>query len=426
MADRYPLVVDSSNFRIEELPAGDSLDFSGASIKSASITGPCTVTGSTSDFESPLLRITQTGNGHALLVEDDTHPDTTPGLVISGVGSCGIGTTIPSARFDVRLQSNAGFAYTTNPVGQNVNDRITAAIFGNLGTLGNDNNIETQIGIAAGRTGQAVYTLGVKKTDGNIGNFNMRRSIGSGSTDFMTVVGTATSAQIGIGTTQPKGVIDIFCNPGDTAITLSGSGLENDRFGQIKFDSQAMTLIAPSDGDNIRLIAQNNVGRVELWTAETQVSAAASVRVAISTVGIVTFFQTYNYTTASAANMVIESNGEIKRSTSSARYKTNINNVTDEESKSVLSFRPVTYQSKDNADDLDATWFGLIAEEVAEIEPRLVSYGYSEDAWDLIDGRKVLKEGAEKVPQGVMYDKIVVLLIDRIKKLEARLESAGL
>jgi len=212
MADRIPLVVDSSNYRIEELPVGDSLNLSGASILNASITGPCTVTGSTSDFGSPLLRITQTGSGNALLVEDDTHPDSTPGLVISGVGSCGIGTTIPSARFDIRLQSNAGFAYTTSPISQDVNDRITAAIFGNLGDLGNNNNIETQIGFTAGRTSQAMYTLGIKKTDSNLGDFYIRRSAGAGSgisTDFMVVVGSATSYRVGIGTTIPRGYFHI-------------------------------------------------------------------------------------------------------------------------------------------------------------------------------------------------------------------------
>ena len=42
MADRYPLVVDSSNYRIEELPSGDSLDLTGASIKGLNVTGVAT------------------------------------------------------------------------------------------------------------------------------------------------------------------------------------------------------------------------------------------------------------------------------------------------------------------------------------------------------------------------------------------------
>lgn len=42
MADRYPLVVDSSNYRIEELPSGDSLDFNGTSLKNASFSGVTT------------------------------------------------------------------------------------------------------------------------------------------------------------------------------------------------------------------------------------------------------------------------------------------------------------------------------------------------------------------------------------------------
>jgi len=45
MADRFPLVVDSSNYRIEEIPAGDNLNFAGSKAKNLAVTGVSTFEG---------------------------------------------------------------------------------------------------------------------------------------------------------------------------------------------------------------------------------------------------------------------------------------------------------------------------------------------------------------------------------------------
>ena len=47
-----------------------------------------------------IVRITQTGTGNALLVEDSANPDTTP-FVITGIGSVGVGTNAPINTLDV-------------------------------------------------------------------------------------------------------------------------------------------------------------------------------------------------------------------------------------------------------------------------------------------------------------------------------------
>jgi len=56
-----------------------------------SLTGALTVSGSTS---TDLVRITQTGAGNALVVEDDTNPDASP-FVVTATGDVGIGTSTP-------------------------------------------------------------------------------------------------------------------------------------------------------------------------------------------------------------------------------------------------------------------------------------------------------------------------------------------
>jgi len=69
-----------------------------------------------------------------------------------------------------------------------------------------------------------------------------------------------------------------------------------------------------------------------------------------------------------AANLVVESTGKFRRSTSSAKYKTDIETLQDSYADALLSCRPVWYRSTCAGDNPDWGWWGFIAEEVAEIE----------------------------------------------------------
>ncbi|MEL6663354.1 MAG: tail fiber domain-containing protein, partial [Pseudomonadota bacterium] len=114
----------------------------------------------------------------------------------------------------------------------------------------------------------------------------------------------------------------------------------------------------------------------------------------------------YGVTTASAANMFIDSDGDIQRSTSSERYKTDVQTVDTATSEAIIgALRPIRYRSKGQKDNPDWSWYGLLAEEVAEIDPRLV-------LWD--------KEGR---PDGVFYERAFVHLINVVKSLAARLDA---
>lgn len=148
-------------------------------------------------------------------------------------------------------------------------------------------------------------------------------------------------------------------------------------------------------------------------------------------------------TTASAANAFIDSGStpanELLRSTSSAKYKRDIEPLEDQYADAILDLEPIWYRSRAKADNPDWSWYGLIAEEVAKIDPRLVHWGYHEDDWEEKiteepDGKHStfeLKPGAEKKPDGVAYDRLSVMLLSIIKRqekriaaLEARLENA--
>jgi len=127
-------------------------------------------------------------------------------------------------------------------------------------------------------------------------------------------------------------------------------------------------------------------------------------------------------TTVSAANAHLDGSYILYYSSSSLRYKKDIESVDSQYSDKVLNLRPVWYRSKTEVDRADWSWYGLIAEEVAEIDPRLVHWKYDEYVEDK-DGTSKPAEGAELIPNGVQYDRVAVLLLDVIKKQEQRIKK---
>jgi hypothetical protein len=83
----------------------------------------------------------------------------------------------------------------------------------------------------------------------------------------------------------------------------------------------------------------------------------------------------YSRTTANAANVHVDSGGGIMRSTSSIEAKEFIENVNPALARqAVLGARPVWYRSNLAADRTDWSYWGFVAEELAEVDPRLVHY----------------------------------------------------
>ena len=134
----------------------------------------------------------------------------------------------------------------------------------------------------------------------------------------------------------------------------------------------------------------------------------------------------YSTTTATAANMYIQSNGSFYRSTSSKKYKHNIETMTDEYADAILNLRPVWFKSLSDKDNADWGYWGLIAEEVAEIDPRLVFWQTEELVnQENADGEieQVLVPLATPEPEGVQYDRITPHLINLLKRQDAKIEA---
>jgi hypothetical protein len=109
---------------------------------------------------------------------------------------------------------------------------------------------------------------------------------------------------------------------------------------------------------------------------------APTERMRIDNLGYIFSVPTYNNSTATASNMGVLSSGIFYRSTSSIKYKTEVEDIDYAYSNALLKCRPVWYRSTCKADPAKHGYWGFIAEEVAKIDPRLVHWKTVEITYD--------------------------------------------
>lgn len=151
--------------------------------------------------------------------------------------------------------------------------------------------------------------------------------------------------------------------------------------------------------------SQSAGGRRMLFAATTEISTSNGA-LYLNAASNTFLLTTITDTTASAANAFLTSGGRIQRSTSSIRYKTDVETANLEQSKEIVyGTRPVWYRSICEGDPKENSYWGFIAEEVAEIDPRLVHHN------------------AEGAPDGVQYDRYVVHLVNVVQEQRAQIEA---
>jgi hypothetical protein len=153
--------------------------------------------------------------------------------------------------------------------------------------------------------------------------------------------------------------------------------------------------------------------------------------------GIIRSPRSYSATTSNSANLWVDTDGGFYRSTSSGKYKKDVETMEDTYADAILALRPVWFRSTATADKEEWSHWGFIAEEVAAVDPRLVYYGpqqetdaegndlFEEDAngasipvYKKDENGKVIQE-----PQGVQYDRLVPHLLNIIQRLDERVKT---
>jgi Chaperone of endosialidase len=112
----------------------------------------------------------------------------------------------------------------------------------------------------------------------------------------------------------------------------------------------------------------------------------------------------YGMTVGSGTPVYVNQSGLLGTATSSARFKTNIRSM-DDASEVLLALNPVAFQYKPELDPKGIAQFGLVAEEVAKVNPALV----------LPD-----KEGK---PYTVRYDQVNAMLLNEFLKEHRKVEK---
>jgi hypothetical protein len=283
--------------------------------------------------------------------------------------------------------SNTGVSFGTDTVTINTGGvaRVTTDASGNVGI--GTSSPSTKLNVANGAIRlSSTYELGW-------GDNSIYLSANT-STGFMQFVTGGSermridsSGNVGIGTTTPSQKLDVrragtagvianftdgtaqslhmttgfgyfgFLNPNNGALTFRNS---TDTGEYARIDTSGNLLVGASTGNGrLHVKTAGNTGAD--WGAQIVNSDGTIMFAVLNNGQFYTGNGTYNNTTASAANLVVGAdNGIISRSTSSIKYKTDVNDAAHGLAD-LLMLRPVTYKGKN---DGDTVFGGLIAEEV--------------------------------------------------------------
>src|SRR4029434_1232126 len=102
--------------------------------------------------------------------------------------------------------------------------------------------------------------------------------------------------------------------------------------------------------------------------------------------------------------VIVNANGRLGTTTSSARFKKAIKPM-DKASEAIVALQPVTSRYKQNLDPDDIPQFGLVAEEVAKVNPDLVA------------------RDEQGKPYTVRYDAVNAMLLNEFLKEHRKVET---
>jgi hypothetical protein len=350
-SNQNTFVIDNANSRVGIGTSAPGSRFTVNRVNSAdaSATGATTLSNAgitveaTTDTNSRLMfGIGSTGSVPWIQAQN-TSSNATQSLILNPVGgNVGIGTT-PTTDI-LEIYGNLRFAQVSNYL-KFANDSITikrnganALEFNSYnGFLFNDTLNSTER-FRCDSSGRLLVGTSTARSVLNWGTLRQQFE-GTSYTDGLLVFNNANNiypAVIGLGKSRGTTV-------GSNTIVASG-----DQFGEIAFygadgtnPARGATIGAYVDGTPG---ANDMPGRIVLATTADGASSPTE-RMRISSSGLFTAVSIYNNTTGSSANVVIRSDGVFERSTSSIKYKTDIEDLQDSYADAILNCRPIWYRS---------------------------------------------------------------------------------
>jgi hypothetical protein len=351
------------------------------------------------------------------------------------------GASSPTERMRITNDGRVGIG-TASPA---TKTHIDGGSTGTALTVANGGYATMRIGSPANGTALIAVDTGEKLA------FGTQSSPGTSYTEYVRIdssgrflVGTSTARNSANGVAAglqveglgAEGALSIIRNGGLAYLTLGRSGgasigsntaiSNNDELGRISWaaadgtdiQSWAAQISAEIDGTPG---SNDTPGRLVFSTTADGASSPTE-RMRIRESGILRVPGIYNSTAATGANVWVASDGDLGRSTSSIKYKTQVENLQDQYADAILGCRPVWYRSTCTADNPEWGWWGFIAEEVAEIDPRLVHWKTKEQV--VQDNGSVESRPLETPePEGVQYERFVPHLLNLIKRQKEQIEA---
>ena len=337
----------------------------------------------------------------------------TTAVTIDTAQKVGIGTTTPTQK----LQVNGTGRFYTGAVSTVGAVASSALLIDGAGTNGNISQIGFGYDATATYMPAAIYGL-VTTQSGNTAQdiaFATRSvTTDTAPTERMRIT---SAGNVGIGTTSPQSQFHISrSSPGayNAAIieNASATGYAQllyyinggiNGIATVAYAPGIFFTLGPSSNDTTTPIVFQNNNATERMRIDTSGNVLVGRTDNPNSLTAPALYVTgvYTNTTGSAANVFVNSNGALVRSTSSLKYKTDVQDATHGLAD-VLKLRSVTYKGKNTETDGQTVFGGLIAEEV--------------DAAGLTEFVQYAEDGT---PDALAYGNMVSLCIKAIQEQQA-------
>jgi len=251
------------------------------------------------------------------------------------------------------------------------------------------------------------------------------------------------SGYVGIGEDSPATLLNLKGTAGGGATGLKVVNTADEYTGAI-FDANRTTagnalglLAGRWNGTDVCAIylsagadtTNKDDGRLYLQTRPSGGSIANRLQLTEDGVWYGSLYNT-NTNAGLSANVFVFSNDSMGRASSSGKYKKNIETIQDSYADKILTMRPTWYQQDETTVNIqedqgdDWGYWGFIAEEVAAIDPRLVTWKVANYATDPSDSTKTIRTPlSEPEPDNVAYDRFVPHLVNLLKRQSVEIET---